>query len=141
MKYRSADFEAAIKEEPFNFHHRLVYADWLEDRGEAAYARAQRFLAENGVGVGWYLDPESKRERYLFGSSGIIDTGLAGRWGQNPREDQQSWSKCLLPHALFLRLGQDTWAKFDSPQEAVECLAVALSLTPLCHENSRAEVV
>ena len=45
---RDAGFEAALAASPDDAGLRLIYADWLDDHGETAYAAAHRWLAANG---------------------------------------------------------------------------------------------
>jgi len=136
---RDAGFEAALVGRPEDAGLRLVYADWLDDRGEHAYAAAHRWLAKVER---WPVRCEISKRKVWF---------VFGHDGHSVKKQPKSkWFPALLPAAAFDRLGvgldyfvtpqsarQDRlepwasggWLYYRDPQQAVEYLAKALDGT------------
>jgi uncharacterized protein (TIGR02996 family) len=141
MPHRDPAFEAALRAHPADAGLRLVYADYLDDRGDEGYALAHRWLAVRGkYPLPYPAHPDAGPWSYVLGT-----TARAYRGEFEPG---------LLPPALFARVraaatlvGQESrwgpllralyagkvrsvasviWAYFPSPQVAVEELAEVL---------------
>lgn len=76
-------FERLLCDDPDDWQTRLIYADWREDRGEAALAMAQRWMAEVKVRPSlrfygllrrwqWWISSSSGGQAPLFNPAGRI---------------------------------------------------------------------
>jgi uncharacterized protein (TIGR02996 family) len=120
---RDPGFEAALEAAPEDQGVRLVYADFVEERGDEAYGRALRWLA------GRDLCPTKYGERWYFGT--IENEG----WRTGV------WRASALPVWLYRRLQALTprydfpdntgshgyWCLYRTVQQVTEYLARALT--------------
>lgn len=107
-----SQFVAAINDRPRDMDLRMVYADWLEERGDE-YAFAWRWLVENF------------RTPLNWGETGAI-------WWCT-MESTRSVHAHELPEEMFIRLGSwnavnssDVSKEFSSPFAALEAAATAV---------------
>lgn len=139
---RDPDFERALAESPADAGTRLVYADWLDDHGEAAYAAAHRWLAAR------HLAPARWESLWLFG--GPMNGGgdplydnckLPGRAHEALKAEvvrdmpgDLGRSPLFVPtasQAMMLAVGglaytMANWCVFRSHRQSIEYLARAL---------------
>jgi uncharacterized protein (TIGR02996 family) len=156
MGDRSPEFESAIEGSPLDRGLRLIYSDWLQERGQEDYARAQRFMAENSLAClrEWYEEWECPI--WAFTSTENIfaqdDTYPKYRAAALPVDVFQSLAPVTPPGAPFWTGAvtmiapcdtyvQDHWCAYRTPQLAVEYLAKALKLMGFENEALRSEVV
>jgi uncharacterized protein (TIGR02996 family) len=103
-------FEQALDERPDDWTLRLVYADWLDDQGEHALARAQRWLAQE------HKCPANRSFVTEDGPRCVWFNGEAGRRAEGYEEDgwwyylgqgeevREGAPEAMLPEEVFARL-------------------------------------
>lgn len=139
---RDPDFERALAERPDDAGLRLIYADWLDDHGEAAYAAAHRWLAANGRWPAAYGlsrlfgGPMNGSFRPEFYHPCKLPGGLHRRlmetiWDSSPGMTRSAFSCPNFDDAALYRQLKTAytlvnWCVFHSHQQAVEHLARAL---------------
>lgn len=121
------DFQRALDEQPDDWHTRLVFADWLEDRSDP---RAEGYRA---LGVQRVQpirirmersDGRSEGERvFIYGTTANDSTLARDRWGG-----------CFLPRVWFQKLRQLSdrdrnpwWRYFATRREAEDAAAISFA--------------
>ncbi len=99
------EFIVRLDEQPYDWHTRLVYADWLEERGEAILANGQRWMVAN--------QKFTKEPRF--------------EWWSEKQWDLDNHD--VLPHGIYKRLHSydgKFWIRFENRVEAETSLAKSL---------------
>jgi uncharacterized protein (TIGR02996 family) len=132
------DFQAVLDADPDDWHTRLVFADWLQERGDG---RAEGYRALGR----WRVKPiriqMSKEEGQTEGEWQFI-------YGTDENRSDQArlrWGKCMLPAPWFKKLkqrnrhnGMPWWHYYDTRREAEDAAAEAFARLDRTH---RAELV
>jgi uncharacterized protein (TIGR02996 family) len=108
------DFQRALDANPEDHNTRLVFADWLEERGDprAAGYRALGTVRKRSI----YLNAESIRNRWIFGT---VTT----------RDQLKPYGDCMVAEGWFkaIKCGDRTsmWKYFFTRREAEDATALA----------------
>ncbi len=120
------DFQAALDAQPDHWQTRLVFADWLDERGDVR-AAGYRELGRLRLNPVLCIQSSGGQRHYIVGDSGAPPSA----------ELQRQYHACLLPQTWFrsCRKGDgfpenEAWKFYDTRRAADDAAALAFTQLP-----------